>query len=89
MALGAQSRAVIWMILKDSLTLASLGAIIGVPVAIAASRFIASYLFGIAPSDPLALVVAVLAIMIVAMLAGYLPGRRASSLDPMIALRSE
>jgi ABC-type antimicrobial peptide transport system permease subunit len=89
MALGAQSRTVIWMILKDSLTLASWGAIIGVPVALVASRFIASYLFGVTPSDPNALVLAVLTILIVAMLAGYLPGRRASSLDPMIALRSE
>ncbi len=89
MALGAQRGTVTWMILKDSLTLASLGAVIGVPVALAASRFIASYLFGVSPSDPLTLVLAVLAILIVAMLAGYLPGRRASSLDPMIALRSE
>jgi predicted permease len=89
MALGAQSGTVIWMILKDALTLASLGAVIGVPATLAASRFTASYLFGVAPSDPLALVLAVLAILIVAILAGYLPGRRASSLDPMIALRSE
>jgi len=86
MALGAQSGTVIWMILKDSLKLASWAAIIGVPVA---SRFIASYLFGVTPSDPYALVLAVLTILIVAMLAGYLPGRRAASLDPMIALRSE
>jgi predicted permease len=89
MALGAQSGTVIWMILKDSLTLAAWGAVIGVPVALMASRFIASYLFGVTPSDPYAFVLAVLTILIVAMLAGYLPGRRASSLDPMIALRSE
>jgi ABC-type antimicrobial peptide transport system permease subunit len=53
MALGAQSGTVTWMILKDSLTLASWGAIIGVPVALVASRFIASCLFGVTPSDPL------------------------------------
>jgi predicted permease len=89
MALGARRASVIWMILRESLLLASLGAAIGIPVSISASRFVGSYLFGLKPSDPVALVLSTLAILTVAMLAGYLPGRRASSVDPMMTLRSE
>src|SRR6266446_5791090 len=87
MALGAQRASVIWMILRESLLLASLGAAIGIPASLLASRFVGSYLFGLKPSDPVAFALSTLAILTVAMLAGYLPGRRASSVDPMMTLR--
>jgi len=89
MALGAQRASVIWMILRESILLASLGAAIGIPASLVASRFVGSYLFGLKPSDPVALVLSTLAILTVAMLAGYMPGRHASSVDPMMTLRSE
>jgi ABC-type antimicrobial peptide transport system permease subunit len=56
MALGAQRASVIWMILRESILLASLGAAIGIPISLSASRFVGSYLFGLKPSDPVALV---------------------------------
>lgn len=89
MALGARRGNVVWMILRESLVLGAIGAAIGVPVALLATRFIASYLFGLTPADPLALLLATLIMVSVATLAGYLPARVASSLDPVVALRTE
>ena len=89
MALGAGRGAVIWMVMRETLVLVVVGVAIGIPVAMAATRLISSILFGLKPSDPVALLLSTLAILTVAMLAGYLPGRRASSVDPMMTLRSE
>jgi predicted permease len=89
MALGAQRPIVLWMILREVLTMAALGLAIGVPAAFAASKFVASFLYGVRPHDPLALTLTMLMLVGAALLAGYVPARRASQIDPMIALRHE
>ena len=87
--LGAERRDVLVMILREASTLAALGAAIGVAAAAALSRYIRAMLFGITPADPATIGGAVAAMMLVALMAGWLPARRASQLDPMIALRHE
>jgi ABC-type antimicrobial peptide transport system permease subunit len=88
-ALGAQRENVLWIVLRETLILSAIGLAIGIPCAIAACRLIASMLFGLTASD-VPTIVAVSAILLaVALFAGYLPARRASSIDPLVALRSE
>jgi predicted permease len=89
MALGAPNREVQWMILRESLLLLGIGVLLGVPAAMAATRLVGAQLFGLSPSDPLTFVAAILAISIVALLAAYFPARRATRVDPMVALRDE
>jgi ABC-type antimicrobial peptide transport system permease subunit len=86
MALGAQSRRVIAMILRETVTLVVGGLLAGGAFAYLASRLIASRLFGVAPGDPLTLALATTLLVIVALAAAYLPARRASRTDPMLAL---
>jgi len=88
-ALGAKRENILWMVLRDALALALLGLAIGVPCALAASQLISSILFGVSPSDLPTMAVVSLLLLIVALVAGYLPARRASEIDPMVALRSE
>jgi ABC-type antimicrobial peptide transport system permease subunit len=89
MAIGAQRRNVIWMVLRDSLVLISAGIILGLPLALGGTRWLSSFLFGVQRVDPLAIGSAVLLIFVMALLAGYLPARRAAKIDPMRALRHE
>jgi macrolide transport system ATP-binding/permease protein len=89
MALGAPRSRVIWMVLREVVLLAAAGLAISVPTALAASKLVASFLFEMKPNDPLALVGSVLTLVTAAILAGYLPARNASRIDPMIALRHE
>jgi predicted permease len=89
MALGAQRGRVVWMVIREVLVLASAGLAISVPAAIAASKLIESFLFGTKPNDPAALIAAVAALVTAAVVAGYLPARNASRIDPMAALRHE
>jgi predicted permease len=89
MALGAQHAQVLWMVLQESLLLAGLGIAVGLAAALAATRVLASMLFGLAPTDPLTIAGASLIMTAVAALAGYLPARRATKVDPMVALRYE
>ena len=89
MALGARSADVRWMVLREALLLVLAGVAIGVPAALAASRLIASMLFGLTRWDPLTISAATLVLVAVAILAGYLPARRASRVSPMVALRYE
>ena len=88
-ALGAQQQNVLWIVLRETLALAILGLVIGIPCAIAACRLISSMLFGLSPSDlPTTMGVSIL-LLFVALIAGYLPARRASSIDPIVALHTE
>lgn len=89
MALGAERRDIAWMVLKESLLLVACGLAVGLPASWAASQLISNQLFGLTPSDPLTLLTAVTLLSLVAALAGYLPARRASRVDPLVALRYE
>jgi len=89
MALGAERMHVRWLVMQEVLVLVTIGVAIGVPTALLASRLVASMLFGLHGNDPLSLLAAVFAMLAIAALAGYLPARQASRVDPMIALRYE
>jgi macrolide transport system ATP-binding/permease protein len=89
MALGAQRGVVVRMILRQVLVLAAVGLAVGLPAALGASRLVESFLFGTKANDPLALTLAVAILLSAALLAGYVPARKASRIDPMIALRHE
>jgi predicted permease len=88
-ALGASRGGVLWLVLREAGLLALAGIAIGVPVALALSRLVQSQLFGIAAADPITLAAASLLLAAIALLAGYLPGRRAARIDPLAALRYE
>jgi ABC-type antimicrobial peptide transport system permease subunit len=77
------------MVLREVTLVAAIGLAIGVPAALAASKFVESFLFETKPNDPLALTGAVVTLLSAAILAGYLPARHASRIDPMIALRHD
>jgi predicted permease len=89
MALGAQRGTVVWTVLREVLILTGVALAISFPAALGASKFVESFLFGMKPNDPLALTLAVTILLAAALLAGYLPARRASRIDPMTALRHE
>jgi predicted permease len=89
MALGAERRKIVWMVLRETIVLVLVGIAIGVPAALVGTRFIASQLFGLGAADPLTLLVAALVLSGVGVLAGFLPARKASKVNPLIALRYE
>ena len=93
MALGATRADVIRTVMRDALTVVAAGALIGVPAAVligrVASHQIAGLLFGLAPTDPPTIGAATMVLALIAAAAGYLPARRASRVDPMVALRTE
>jgi ABC-type antimicrobial peptide transport system permease subunit len=89
MALGAQRRTVVGMVLRESMWLVAIGAAIGIAAALWASRFVDAVVFGVSPRDPWTIAAAVGVIAAVSGLAGYLPARRASQVDPMHALRAQ
>jgi predicted permease len=89
MALGAQARNVRWMILREALLLVTVGVVVGLPIIFAVTRLAATLLFGLSPTDTFSLLSSVLLMLTVAMVAGYLPSRRATLVDPMVALRCE
>jgi ABC-type antimicrobial peptide transport system permease subunit len=88
-ALGAERRDILWMISREVLVLCIIGIAIGVPAALAVANLVTNLLFGVKPNDPLVIATAVFVMTGVALLAGYLPARRASKVDPLVALRYE
>jgi len=89
MALGAGQDSVVWMVLRETLTLAGIGMAIGLAGASALTRLVQAQLFGIQPTDLLTMAAASLGIAAVTVMAGYIPARRATAIDPMQALRWE
>jgi ABC-type antimicrobial peptide transport system permease subunit len=89
MALGAQRRQVLWMVLRESLIMSVAGAVVGLPLGVGAGHLLRSILFGLGPNDPLTFAAALCGMFVVALLASYIPARRATKVDPMVALRYE
>jgi predicted permease len=89
MALGAKRASVLLLILRDILWTLIAGLAVGLAGALAAGRVVASLLFGLKPHDPVTLAFAVSLVAAVALIAGYIPARRASRVDPVMALRAE
>ena len=89
MALGAQRQHVLKLVLGESMALVILGILTGVAIALSASHLISTLLFGLPPRDPLSMAAAVVVMIVVSAVAGYLPARRASQVDPMVALHYE
>ncbi len=88
-AVGAQPGAVFRMVVRRGLLLATIGTVLGIAGALAGTRFLADLLFGVSPHDPLTLVVVTGLLLLVAVLAAAVPARRATKVDPMVALRYE
>jgi putative ABC transport system permease protein len=88
-ALGASRRAILQMVLRETLTLAFMGLALGIPCTLLAARFLGHILFGVSPNDPATLGAVAIAIVAVAGAAGYIPAQRAMRTDPMTALRHE
>ncbi len=89
MALGAQRAAVVGMVVRESMIVVAIGVLIGLAGALAGGRFIQSVLYGLSPTDAWTMAGAVILMIAVSLAAGYLPARRASRVDPMVALRYE
>lgn len=89
LALGAQARQILSMILREGLLLAISGVVIGAIAALGLTRLIAAMLYGVTPTDPIIMVAAALLLLAVALFSAFLPARRASRIDPTAALRHE
>ena len=89
MALGAGRRDVRRLVLRDTVMLVALGAGLGIPAALAGARLLSKLLYQVGPSDPIAVSLSIGALACVAIVAGYLPARRATQVDPAHALRAE
>src|SRR5262249_41663831 len=87
--LGAERHTVMALVLREAVALALVGGVTGVGLALAGGRLVASFLSGLQPTDPVAVAVAAALMLLTAMVAGYLPARRAADIDPIEALRAE
>jgi len=89
LALGAQTGTLLWMVLRETLTLLAIGLAVGVPITLASTSIIKSQLYELSPLDPIAIASAIVIIAAMTVLAAWLPARRASKVDPMVALRCD
>jgi ABC-type antimicrobial peptide transport system permease subunit len=89
MALGAQRGSVLWLVMRRAAAFMLIGVVIGVPAALFATRLVKSLLYGISAQDPITIVIATIVLGAVAALASFVPARRATKVDPMVALRHE
>jgi ABC-type antimicrobial peptide transport system permease subunit len=89
MALGAEGQEVMHFVLRQALRPVAVGAAVGIVCAAGVSTFMSSLLYGISPHDPVTFALAPAFLLTVALLASYFPARRATKVDPMVALRYE
>jgi predicted permease len=89
MALGARKASVLWLVLRETMILVTVGVAIGIPVAYVLSRYVTSQLYGVTPTDVSTGLAALATLAAVAAVSGFIPARRASSIDPLQALRHE
>jgi predicted permease len=89
MALGAPRTGLLWMVLREALVLLGIGVAVGIPISLGASRAIKAGLFGVSPADPITLMAAVAIVSACMLFGSYMPARRATKIDPMVALRYE
>ena len=89
MALGASPRQVFGLVVRQGIRVVAIGAVTGIATALALTRYLGSLLYGVRPIDPLAYVAVTVLLLIVTMAACYIPARRATKVDPMVALRYE
>jgi putative ABC transport system permease protein len=88
-ALGARTREVVTLVVREALLLVVVGVVAGIPAVFVVARFASTLLFDLSPSDPLSLTLAGLVMLAIALIAAYLPARRATKIDPLVALRYE
>jgi ABC-type antimicrobial peptide transport system permease subunit len=89
MALGAERSYVLWLVLREVLLMLAIGVGFGLPTALLLGRYVESQVYGVSPHDVITLAVSVVALAVIAMLAGFVPARRAATVDPIRALRYE
>ena len=89
MALGAERITILGMVLRETVVIVMAGIAVGLPAAWMASNLLKTRLFGLPPHDPWSIALSVAATLLVTMIVGYVPARRASRVDPMVALRHE
>jgi predicted lysophospholipase L1 biosynthesis ABC-type transport system permease subunit len=89
MALGAETSQVLWMVVRQGMTVVGTGLVVGIVASLSLTRVLESFLYGTSPNDPLTFVATSGVLLLVGLLASYVPARRASSINPMEALRAE
>ena len=89
LALGAQSRMLLWLVLRESFLLLTIGLAIGIPVSLSSTRVLKSLLYELSPLDPMAISTAIVAVAVMTVAAAWLPARRATKINPIQALRAE
>jgi ABC-type antimicrobial peptide transport system permease subunit len=88
-ALGASSGSVQWLVFRESLVMVVLGMLVGAPAALALAGLVRSMLYGVTPTDAISVAAALLLMLGVTAVAGWIPARRAARVDPMVAMRCE
>jgi predicted permease len=89
LALGSTRSAVLWLVVRETLSLAGFGAVIGLALAVVGMHMATSFLFGLSPDDPLIITMATASLLLASVVAGFIPAWRAAHIEPVQALRSE
>jgi ABC-type antimicrobial peptide transport system permease subunit len=89
MALGAGTPSVLGLVIRQGMTIAWVGLAVGVVASLALTRYLTTMLFGVAPTDPLTFAALTMTMVVVSLLACYVPARRAARVDPLVAIRTE